>query len=202
MTALAGLIETKSRARGRPRSFDEAETLKTIRTCFAEKGYAGTSICDLSDATGLATPSLYNAFGDKRTMFLRALDLEFEEVVARLRSVGGNVPSERIREFVTAASTGYASENGVPGITLGAALAEVTSDPEVGRRLRRLIAELDLAAADTLGTEVGSTAATVLSTLAMGLCLRTRTGAAPRIDAPMLTRLLSHGDEKRPNGSI
>jgi AcrR family transcriptional regulator len=202
MTALPDLIETKSRARGRPRSFDEAETLKTIRACFAEKGYAGTSICDLSDATGLSTPSLYNAFGDKRTMFLRALDLEFEEVAARLRSVRGDVPSERIREFVTAASTGYASENGVPGITLGAALAEVTSDPEVGRRLHRLIAELDLAAADTLGTEAGSTAAMVLSTLAMGLCLRKRTGAAPRFDAPALTRLLAQADGKRRHSPV
>jgi TetR/AcrR family transcriptional repressor of nem operon len=49
----------------RPRSFDEDAVLD---------GYAGSSVRDLEAATGLAAPSLYNAFGDKHALFARCLD--------------------------------------------------------------------------------------------------------------------------------
>lgn len=42
---------------------------------FWERGYDGTSISDLTDAIGIAPPSLYAAFGDKRTLFEEAADL-------------------------------------------------------------------------------------------------------------------------------
>ena len=41
---------------------------------FWQKGYAATSLDDLSKATGLVRPSLYAAFGNKEEMFLRAMD--------------------------------------------------------------------------------------------------------------------------------
>ncbi len=42
--------------------------------CFWAHGYAATSVRDLGDAMGLGAASLYNAFGDKRTLFTRCLD--------------------------------------------------------------------------------------------------------------------------------
>ena len=42
--------------------------------CFWAAGYAVTSERDLDNAMGLGAASLYNAFGDKRTLFTRCLD--------------------------------------------------------------------------------------------------------------------------------
>jgi len=41
---------------------------------FWEKGYAGTSIADLTEAMGVNPPSLYAAFGNKEKLFKKALD--------------------------------------------------------------------------------------------------------------------------------
>ena len=42
--------------------------------CFWDRGYEATSVRDLTDSMGIASPSLYNAFGDKRTLFARSLE--------------------------------------------------------------------------------------------------------------------------------
>ena len=61
------------RPRGRPREYDPEEALDAAMGVFWARGYAATSLTDLSEATGMNRPSLYAAFGDKRSVFLRAL---------------------------------------------------------------------------------------------------------------------------------
>lgn len=63
------------RSRGRPRSFDRQEALHSAMELFWAKGYENTSIAELSEALGIAPPSLYAAFGDKESLFHEALDL-------------------------------------------------------------------------------------------------------------------------------
>ncbi len=67
------MIQNATRARGRPRSFDEMEALEKATQVFWSKGYDGATIDDLVDGMGVGRPSLYAVFGDKRTLFLRAL---------------------------------------------------------------------------------------------------------------------------------
>ncbi|MEM6387702.1 MAG: TetR/AcrR family transcriptional regulator [Pseudomonadota bacterium] len=57
----------------RPRSFDETEIRSKLLQSFWNTGFDGTALPDLEEATGLSRKSLYNAFGDKREMFLDAL---------------------------------------------------------------------------------------------------------------------------------
>lgn len=59
---------------GRPRSFDEDETLDRVIILFWRLGFEGTSYSDLEVATGLHRQSLRYAFGDKAELFQRALD--------------------------------------------------------------------------------------------------------------------------------
>jgi len=58
----------------RPRTFDESDVVAAARDEFWLRGYAATSVDDLTSATGLGKGSLYGAFGDKHQLFLRALN--------------------------------------------------------------------------------------------------------------------------------
>lgn len=58
----------------RPREFDRDEALGRALRVFWAKGYASTSTEDLLAAMNIGRQSLYNAFGDKRKLYLEALE--------------------------------------------------------------------------------------------------------------------------------
>src|SRR5262245_54652376 len=58
----------------RPRSFDPDEVAEGLLNAFWSRGFARTSIPDLTSATGLLPGSLYAAFGSKEDMFRIAID--------------------------------------------------------------------------------------------------------------------------------
>lgn len=60
--------------------FDQSAVLDRAMRVFWERGYEATSIDDLLKATGINRASLYGTFGDKRTLFLAALDRYMEQV--------------------------------------------------------------------------------------------------------------------------
>jgi TetR/AcrR family transcriptional repressor of nem operon len=84
----------------RPREFDEGEVLDAAIARFWERGYEATSVRDLADEMNIAGASLYNAFGDKRTLYEHALnrylDQSFRERIRRLE------PSLPPREAIVA----------------------------------------------------------------------------------------------------
>jgi AcrR family transcriptional regulator len=63
---------------GRPRSFDLARALDGALKVFWRKGYEGASLADLTKAMGINRPSLYAAFGNKETLFRKAIDRYLE----------------------------------------------------------------------------------------------------------------------------
>jgi AcrR family transcriptional regulator len=56
------------------RQFDEQEVIAIALEVFWRKGLHDASMQDLATATGVQRGSLYNAYGDKETIFLRAFD--------------------------------------------------------------------------------------------------------------------------------
>lgn len=58
---------------GRPRGFNYAEALDRAMHVFWCKGFEGASLNDLTAAMGIQPASLYKAFGNKRTLFEKAL---------------------------------------------------------------------------------------------------------------------------------
>ena len=67
-----------------------SEVVAAARDEFWKRGYAATSVDDLTAATGLGKGSLYGAFGDKHSLYLRALDdyisSSLDDVRASLRN--------------------------------------------------------------------------------------------------------------------
>jgi AcrR family transcriptional regulator len=58
--------------RGRPRAYEPEVALGKALALFRKDGFAGTSLDDLSAATGMNRPSLYGAFGDKRDLYIKS----------------------------------------------------------------------------------------------------------------------------------
>jgi len=57
---------------GRKRAFDENTALNAAMEIFWQKGYAGSSLSDLTNSMGINKPSMYSAFGNKEALFVKA----------------------------------------------------------------------------------------------------------------------------------
>ncbi|MER5771621.1 TetR/AcrR family transcriptional regulator [Streptomyces sp. NPDC001985] len=58
---------------GRPRGYDPEAALNAAMLTFWAQGYEGTAMSDLTTAMGMSAPSVYAAFGDKETLFRKAV---------------------------------------------------------------------------------------------------------------------------------
>jgi len=61
--------------KGRPREFCIDQALSAALRVFWTRGYEGASMTELTEAMGITKPSLYAAFGNKESLFKKALDL-------------------------------------------------------------------------------------------------------------------------------
>jgi AcrR family transcriptional regulator len=145
----------KTRQRGRPRTFDSAVALDSAAELFWAKGFAETSLDDLSAAMGMGRPSIYNAFGDKEALFVRALE-RYRDTTASspLRamdaedSIGEALDAffGQIVEYATADPSHL-------GCLLGS-VAPVTDIPEACRLVNQSLAETELKIAERLSSAV------------------------------------------------
>ena len=71
----------------RPREFEEQAVLRKAMEVFWKDGFDGTTLRDLLEATGLSRSSLYETFGDKRSLFLAALDAYRQDRQQELRAI-------------------------------------------------------------------------------------------------------------------
>jgi TetR/AcrR family transcriptional repressor of nem operon len=95
----------------RPKSFDEEAVLDQAVELFWERGYDGTSLADLEAHLGLGRQSLYNSFGDKHALFLKALD-RYKQEVGETIVAGLNAPDaglDAIRAFFQSAVESHTS---------------------------------------------------------------------------------------------
>jgi TetR/AcrR family transcriptional regulator, transcriptional repressor for nem operon len=86
----------------RLREFNEDKAIDAAVDCFWARGYEATSVRELADCMGISGASLYNAYGDKRTLFVTALeryaDRSMRERVWRVERDHG--PKAAIRAFL------------------------------------------------------------------------------------------------------
>lgn len=139
---------------GRPREFDPDETLSKIMQLFWEHGYEATGLSDIIAVTGLGKASLYATFGNKQSMYLKALAqyeaLAVDAAVAVLRA-SGTPAMVRIDMFLSSAIAAVRDQNDRRGCFLCNASADRAAvDEETGTMVRRGYEKMRLATAQAL----------------------------------------------------
>src|SRR5262249_938103 len=129
----------------RPRGFDETAALDAAIECFRRRGYEATSIRDLTDCMGIGPTSLYNTFGDKRALFIRALERYVNcSVRGRLARLESSLPPKQavrtLIEEVVERSLTDRTRGGC--LLINSALEIAPHDPEVGAEIAKRLAEI------------------------------------------------------------
>ncbi len=132
---------------GRPRGFDEDEALWAAVNVFWAKGYDGASMKDLTEAMGINSPSLYASFGDKRALYLKAIDRYVSnDACAPLVAFEGEPDIDKAVRAFMEASIDYATshESGTRGCFLSSCVSTTAGEFDVVRSLLcRAIEETD-----------------------------------------------------------
>ncbi|MBB1593412.1 TetR/AcrR family transcriptional regulator [Achromobacter sp. UMC46] len=180
---------------GRPREFDEAEVLAAAIDCFWERGYEATSIRELADKMGLTGASLYNAFGDKRTLYRRALNHYIETTFAdRVRRLEGKLsPPRAISTFFAEIIQRSLDDERRRGCMLvNSALEVAPHDPEFREIVTDVLGHIEaffrrcVQAGQRDGTITTSQSATDLGRLLLGVHIGLRVLARTRPERPLL----------------
>ncbi|MCK0128858.1 TetR/AcrR family transcriptional regulator [Erythrobacter sp. F6033] len=175
---------------GRPRKFDADEAMMAAVSTFWTKGYDGASMKDLTDAMGISGPSLYAAFGDKRQLYLKAIDAyASNDACAPLVAFEAEPDiGKAVRAFMIAAiDYATAHESGAKGCFLSSCVATTAGEVEgVDQLLADAIKDTDerLAARFAQEVELGNLAsdfpvlarARLLFDLRQGFVFRARAG--------------------------
>ena len=128
-------IDAEPKRRGRPRAYDPQAALLRAMDTFWRTGYAGTSLDEISAATGMNRPSLYAAFGDKRALYLEALAHYWQLAFADMRAAfAEDLPlDEALLRVYDGALSIYFSGDGRPRgcFVIGTAVTEAVEDAEI-----------------------------------------------------------------------
>lgn len=130
----------------RPREFEIDSALESAMQTFWAKGYEATSVDDLCESTGLGRSSLYAAFGDKRELYLRALDRYEEDAATRVATaLAGPLPIHKsIAAFLDRIIDDIVSGPGRRGCFIGNCAAELPrGDREAANQVRRSLARVE-----------------------------------------------------------
>ena len=139
---------------GRPRKFTEEDVVVAARDQFWSAGYAGTSLDDLTAATGLGRGSLYAAFGDKHALFLRALDEYCAKVLDGIDSELGASATpayDRLVAHIRRIAQANVADTRRRGCLMAKSAAELgATDKDVARRVKRVLDGHQAALADAI----------------------------------------------------
>ncbi len=97
-----------TKGRGRPRTYDSDAALGAALEVFWERGFAATSLDDISAATGMARPSLYAAFGNKKSIYRKSIDKFNREFLGQLEAVlfaGTGIENDLVNFYLAALPT-------------------------------------------------------------------------------------------------
>jgi TetR/AcrR family transcriptional regulator, transcriptional repressor for nem operon len=144
----------------RHKEFDPDQVMQEAMEAFWERGYNATSVNDLLAEMNLNRGSLYGTFGDKKQLFLAALDKYDQQGLETLKEILDRPGSARsaIRELVFLAADNCTGEFGRRGCLAAKAAMELAPrDKDVAAWLKRVHKRNETLLAETLrrGQEQG-----------------------------------------------
>ncbi|MGW6443215.1 TetR/AcrR family transcriptional regulator [Lentzea sp. NPDC055074] len=164
----------------RPREFDRDEALRKATRVFWDKGYAATSTDHLLKEMGIGRQSLYNAFGDKRKLYLEVLASYQDTTVAGhvRRLTGEESPIEGIRQLLAGVAAEDDEVRALGCLGVGSVSEFGSTDPELARmrdRTNRILTE-EVSTRVRAGQAAGEIDESVDVASATGFVLLTMTG--------------------------
>ncbi|MDI1429131.1 TetR/AcrR family transcriptional regulator [Polyangium sorediatum] len=122
----------------RPKEFDRDEVVKRAMAVFWEKGYEATSTEDLLRAMGIGRQSMYDTFGDKRRLYLEALQRYQAESGAQLieRLQAEESPLTAIEQVLMAVAAETPAERARGCMYVSSIVELAQKDPEVASLAR------------------------------------------------------------------
>ena len=139
--------------RGRPRSFDTEAAVERAMGVFWSRGYHATALPDLLRATKLSRGSLYAAFGDKHSLFMRALDRYIADALTRMdiELDPRSEPVDGLRAYLAGYVDRTSGANGRRGCLLVATAMELAGhDAQVDRRIGSFFKAMEARVAEAL----------------------------------------------------
>jgi AcrR family transcriptional regulator len=113
------LSSVMPRKTGRPLSFDKDAALHQAMLLFWRHGYEATALSDLTAAMGVTAPSIYAAFGDKKRLFLAAVERYLSgPVTAQTIIEAAPTAWEAARGLLQASAIGFTGVDTPPGCLL------------------------------------------------------------------------------------
>jgi TetR/AcrR family transcriptional regulator, transcriptional repressor for nem operon len=167
------------------RQFDEREVIAIALDVFRRKGLHDATMQDLATATGVQRGSLYNAYGDKEAIFLRAFDRYAEQFLEKAgKALAQGNAAARLQNFFDAAIANMTSGSPPRGcLTTRTALDAAISSPAVRQgvqnllnRLEQLIAKAISSASNRPRAMNANRLARVVVTFTRGLAVMERAG--------------------------
>jgi TetR/AcrR family transcriptional repressor of nem operon len=111
---------------------------------FWAAGYAATSVRDLGDAMGLGQASVYNAFGDKRTLFTQCLDRYLDaNMRARIARLEQTLPPHQAIATFLSEIVERSLQNRLGCLLVNAALEVAPHDPDIADIVAARMGELE-----------------------------------------------------------
>ncbi len=123
---------------GRPKEFDRKDALKKAMEAFWAKGYEGTSVSYLLEAMGINRGSMYDTFGDKRSLFLEAIGHYRRTVAAPLIETlnGAGSPLGNIRRTLSEFAELAASDEGRGCLVTNTTVEIAPQDAEIAKAMK------------------------------------------------------------------
>ncbi|WP_189702046.1 TetR/AcrR family transcriptional regulator [Streptomyces chromofuscus] len=137
----------------RVREFDFEKVVEAAMNAFGAKGYDGTSIQDLVDATGVGRGSLYAAFGSKEGLYLAVMDRYREFYALPLVEIlrKGAPGRELLREVLVAAVDEIVLDGSRRAcLMVGAVVGRIAHDPQVSAHVQATTDMLEYALAQVI----------------------------------------------------
>jgi AcrR family transcriptional regulator len=175
-------INKQPSSRRGPRTFDRDQAIQLAMRLFWRHGYEGVSINDLTNAIGIAPPSLYAAFGSKEALYREALDRYTGLPGALSNLSSAKTLHAMVKSLLCNAVDAVTDPSGERGCMISTGLiqcapAHASLASELADRRRKMRDQIASALTSWLDRRAANSLARYLTAVMQGLAIQARDGA-------------------------